>query len=463
MTIKFNNFEEKKSLFAKATKEGTEAEQSEALQNMLEALAKDVEGDILNQVNSNVADRSIMQARGANVLTSEETKFFNAVVEEGGFKETETLPKTTQERVFEDLKKDHPLLQTIGLQNLGAVTEFIHSDPSGAAVWGPLFDGIKGQLNAAFRKESISQLKLTAFIPLANDMLKLGPAWIERYVRTIITEAMAVGLERGFVAGTGMNQPVGLLKNVNKETGAISDKLSVSTLTFEPGRTIINELRGVVKKLSTRTVNGQKKVRKVAGKVVMLVNPFDHFDVTASATIQNSSGTYVTNLPFNPIVIESEFVPEAKALFFVKGEYIAAMGGTEPIKKFDQTMALEDATVYIAKQFATGKPVDNDAAQIYDLAINTNNPATPTGLATTNVTDTTATLSWNPITDYEEGLSQYEIYRDGISIATSDSASYADSGLTASTTYVYQVKAIGSNGLKSRLSDKLSVTTAAAV
>ena len=36
-----------------------------------------------------------------------------------------------------------------------------------------LFGDIKGQLNAAFRKESITQLKLTAFIPLANDMLKL--------------------------------------------------------------------------------------------------------------------------------------------------------------------------------------------------------------------------------------------------------------------------------------------------
>ena len=34
-------------------------------------------------------------------------------------------------------------------------------------------------------------------------MLKLGAVWVERYVRTMITEAMSVGLERGFVAGTG--------------------------------------------------------------------------------------------------------------------------------------------------------------------------------------------------------------------------------------------------------------------
>lgn len=213
MVIKFNNFEEKKLAFAKATQEGTAEEQSVALNSMIEALATDVRADILNQVNESMVDRSIMQSRGANVLTSEEMKFFNAVVEEGGFKSTETLPKTTQERIFDDLVQSHPLLGHIGLENLGAVTEFIYGDPEGAAVWGPLFGDIKGQLNAAFRKESIAQLKLTAFIPLANDMLKLGPVWVERYVRTMISEAMSVGLERGFVIGTGKDEPIGLLKD----------------------------------------------------------------------------------------------------------------------------------------------------------------------------------------------------------------------------------------------------------
>lgn len=371
MTIKFNNFEEKKTAFALATQEGTEEEQSAALNTMLEALANDVQGDILNQVNSQMADNAVMQARGQNVLTSEETKFFNAVVESGGFKKTETLPVTTQERVFKDLVDEHPILQAIGLQNLGAVTEFIFSDPSGAAVWGPLFGDIKGQLNAAFRKESISQLKLTAFIPLANDMIKLGPAWIERYVRTMIKEAMAVGLERGFVAGSGSskNEPIGLLKNVNKDTGAISDKTSSGTLTFKRGDTMIDELSGVAETLATHTVNDKEKVRKVENKIVMVVNPKNSFKIKGNATIQNASGVYVTNYPLNIKDFESVFVPAGKALFFLQGEYIAAMGGTEPIKEYKETMALEDATLYIAKQFATGKPVDNDAAKVYTLQL----------------------------------------------------------------------------------------------
>ncbi|MEC1968359.1 phage major capsid protein [Bacillus cereus] len=381
MVIKFNNFEEKKLAFAKATQEGTAEEQSVALNSMIEALATDVRTDILNQVNESMVDRSIMQSRGANVLTSEEMKFFNTVVEEGGFKSTETLPKTTQERIFDDLVENHPFLQHIGLENLGAVTEFIYGDPEGAAVWGPLFDGIKGQLNATFRKDSISQLKLTAFIPLANDMLKLGPVWVERYVRTMITEAMKVGLERGFVAGTGKNEPIGLLKDPSGSVvnGVYPDKKPVGTLTFEPGRKTINELKGVVKLLAKKlNADGSDadRPKNIAGKVVMVTNPFDTFDIQANATIQNAAGVYVTSLPFNPILTESVFVPQGKVLFFVKGQYVAAMGGTEPIKKYEETLALEDATVYIAKQYATGKPKDKYTSQVYTLKLEEVTPPT---------------------------------------------------------------------------------------
>jgi hypothetical protein len=381
MVIKFNNFAEKKLAFAKATQEGTPEEQSAALNSMIEALATDVRSDILNQVNESMVDRSIMQSRGSNVLTSEEMKFFNAVVEEGGFKSTETLPKTTQERIFDDLVSGHPFLDHIGLENLGAVTEFIYGDPEGAAVWGPLFGDIQGQLNATFRKEPITQLKLTAFIPLSNDMLKLGPVWVERYVRTMITEAMAVGLERGFVIGTGKNEPIGLLKDPsgNVVGGVYPDKKSVGTLTFEPGRKTINELKGVVKLLAKKLKADGKdadKPKNIAGKVVMVTNPFDTFDVQANATTLNAAGVYVTSLPFNPTQTESVFVPQGKVAFFVKGEYIAAMGGTEPIKKYDQTLALEDATLYIAKQYATGKPKDKYAAQVYDLKLEEVTPPT---------------------------------------------------------------------------------------
>lgn len=375
MTIKFKDLTQAKNEFAKVSQdpEATAEEKTQALADYMEAVQKDAEDRILEEAQTFASDNNVLQSRGQNVLTSEERKFFNQVIDEGGFTDHDILPKTTQERVFEDIEKEHKLLQALDIQNLGAVTEFIFSDPELAYAWGPLFGEIEGKLNAAFRKEKIEQLKLTAFIPIAKDMLKLGPAWVERYVRTIIAEAMKVGLEYGYVTGRGpaQNEPIGLLKNVSSE-GAVTDKESVDTLTFKPGRTTINELKGVVKKLAEKLdKDGEVKdePRKVEGKIVMVTNPFDSFDIKANATIQNASGVYVTNLPFNPIETESVFVPEGKVLFFVKGEYLAAVGGAMDVQRYKETLAMDDADLYIAKQFATGKPKDNNAAQVYDLDV----------------------------------------------------------------------------------------------
>ncbi|MYW23871.1 phage major capsid protein [Bacillus thuringiensis] len=376
MVIKFNKSEAFNKAKAKLTDaltnaESTEQEQTAAFEGFFDAMQTDVISTVRNQLNDEMLDRSILQQRGQNVLTAAETKFFNAVVQEGGFKDGSILPVTTQERVFEDLVKEHPLLDALGLQDLGAVTKFIYSDATKAYAWGELFGEIRGQVNAAFREEKIGQLKLTAFAAIPNDMLDLGPEWVERYVRTLLVESYSVGLEFGFVNGGGSvaHQPVGLMKDVNATTGAVTDKKSSGTLTFAPsqfGEVVAGELSEVVKALST---DAKGKSRKVLNNIVMVVNPVDSIGVQARNTIQTSTGQWVMALPYNIQTVESEEVPVGKALFFVKGQYLAAIAGGYKLKKFDQTLAIEDATLYTIKQFANGKPKDNKAALVYDLKI----------------------------------------------------------------------------------------------
>ncbi|PEQ05491.1 phage major capsid protein [Bacillus toyonensis] len=385
MTIKFNKSEAFSKAKAKLTDaltnaESTEQEQTAAFEGFFDAMQTDVINTVRNQVNDEMLDRSILQQRGQNVLTAAETKFFNAVVQDGGFKDGSILPVTTQERVFEDLVKEHPLLDALGLQDLGAVTKFIYSDPTKAYAWGELFGEIKGQVNAAFRQEQIGQLKLTAFAAIPNDMLELGPEWVERYVRTLLVESYSVGLEFGFVNGGGAvaHQPVGLMKDVNASTGAVTNKTSSGTLTFAPsefGEVVAGELYEVVKALS---VDDKGKSRKVLNKIVMVVNPVDSIGVQARNTIQTSTGQWVMALPYNIQTVESEEVPVGKALFFVKGQYLAAIAGGYKLKKFDQTLAIEDAMLYTIKQFANGKPKDNKAALVYDLKISFTPPTPPT-------------------------------------------------------------------------------------
>lgn len=372
MTIKFNKsekFQNAKAALAKAMQEGSDEEQATAFENYLNELSDSVTAEIGKQANETAMDRSIIQNRGGNVLTAEETRFFQNAIDKKGFDDDSVLPVTTQQRIFDGIVEEHPLLQALGLQDLGAVTRYIYSDAEKNFVWGELFGPIQGQIGAGFREETITQLKLTAFAVVPNDMLELGPEWVERYVRTVAVETISVGLEYGFVNGNGQSQPIGLLKDRNPETGAITDKASSGTLTFAPsdrGEVVAGELYEVINALS---VDADGKRRRINGRVYMAVNPQDALAVSFRNTIQTANGQWVTAMPYNVQVVESEEIPAGRAVFFVQGEYIAVIAGGYKLKRFDQTLAMEDATLWTIKQFANGRPKDNNAARVYDLNI----------------------------------------------------------------------------------------------
>jgi peptidoglycan hydrolase-like protein with peptidoglycan-binding domain len=86
-------------------------------------------------------------------------------------------------------------------------------------------------------------------------------------------------------------------------------------------------------------------------------------------------------------------------------------------------------------------------------------PSVPTGLAVTSTTNTSATMSWSPSTD-AVGVTGYKVYRNNVQVSVVTSGtSYTDSGLTAGSTYLYQVMAFDAAGNTSALSNSLPVTT----
>ncbi len=84
-------------------------------------------------------------------------------------------------------------------------------------------------------------------------------------------------------------------------------------------------------------------------------------------------------------------------------------------------------------------------------------PAQVTGLTVTTVSSTQLDLSWNPVSDPD--LSHYNIYRDGVLIATTTATTYSDTGLTPSTTYTYEVSAVDTSGNEGQKSAPASGTT----
>jgi hypothetical protein len=88
-------------------------------------------------------------------------------------------------------------------------------------------------------------------------------------------------------------------------------------------------------------------------------------------------------------------------------------------------------------------------------------PTVPSGLAATAVSSSQINLSWTASTD-NVGVTGYNIYRGGTKIGTAPGTSYQDAGLTASTTYNYNVSAFDAAGNTSAQSAGASATTQAA-
>ncbi|MEV8034422.1 glycoside hydrolase family 6 protein [Streptomyces sp. NPDC086182] len=87
-------------------------------------------------------------------------------------------------------------------------------------------------------------------------------------------------------------------------------------------------------------------------------------------------------------------------------------------------------------------------------------PTVPGGLAVSSTTSNSATLSWSASTD-NTAVTGYDVYRDGTKVGSATTTSYTDSGLAASTTYAYTVKAKDAAGNVSASSASVSATTKA--
>jgi chitodextrinase len=106
--------------------------------------------------------------------------------------------------------------------------------------------------------------------------------------------------------------------------------------------------------------------------------------------------------------------------------------------------------------------VSNTANVTTSAAPDTTAPSAPTSLAASNTTQTTTDLSWTASTD-NVAVTGYDVYKDGVLLgSTTTATTYPVTGLTASTSYAFTVKAKDAAGNVSAVSNTANVTTSAA-
>ena len=87
-------------------------------------------------------------------------------------------------------------------------------------------------------------------------------------------------------------------------------------------------------------------------------------------------------------------------------------------------------------------------------------PSTPTGLATSNVGQTSVTLTWTASTD-NVGVVGYRVSVNGTQVATPGATTYTFTGLTCGTTYTLGVVAVDLAGNVSGAASTSQQTAAA--
>jgi chitodextrinase len=102
--------------------------------------------------------------------------------------------------------------------------------------------------------------------------------------------------------------------------------------------------------------------------------------------------------------------------------------------------------------------VEDYTVNIVAGTVDTTAPSTPTNLAASGTTASSTNLSWTASTD-NVGVTGYDVYQNGVFKANTASASYAATGLAASTAYAFTVKAKDAAGNASAASNTANVTT----
>lgn len=358
------NADMKEKISAKIA-EAFEGNDVQKLTDELFEMAKEVATDAVSEQMEEKAeelDRQVKMQRGKRVLTSEERKYFTALAKaitsdnprQDITNLHDVLPETVIDTVFEELTKEHPLLDAVDFVATRGITKWIKdAHEADEAVWGELCDAITAEIDGALEVVNADAFKLTAFIYVCKAGMEIGPEWLDAYVRAILKDTLANGWEKAIITGTGNKEPIGMDRDLDDETnGTYAQKTAVVITDF--GIATIGAL------VADLTKGGTRK----AENLVLIVNPADYYTkVMPAMTYLGADGIYKELNPFGLRVIQSQYVAANTAIIGLAKKYLALTvldkGGR--VEYSDHFKFLDDVRTYTIRAYGNGMPKDNAA------------------------------------------------------------------------------------------------------
>ena len=389
------------------------------MQSMMDALQKDdaeAAAKAMQEMQNNICqiieqefeqyrgigDMEVLQSRGLRRLTSEETDWYQkfiGAVKTGAKQEitnlTTAMPVTIIDRVIEDMKKNHPLLNEINIQDAAGAQKIVMNGVQMASKlggWGKVTSAISNELKGAIKMIDVTVSKYTAYFIIPKDFVKFNftfaPMWVDQYIRIILSESIAFGLEKTIISGDGKDQFIGMIMDTSTNSeGTYSKKTPIKIANFD------EDYAGVVAKFA-KDSNGDDRM---VPEVLLVVNPQDYIKKIRriqNTLIYGTGAVDLINITYPTKVVQSSMMPEGKAAAGIARNYFAAInGGTSGIIEFDDSnQFLEDNRVYTTRVYGNGRPVDNTSFEYLDIS-EVEAPALPVLIKGGTVTTKTTSAS----------------------------------------------------------------------
>lgn len=369
--------EQANALMMKAFQENDQEGYVTALNQLMAAVEQDMRAEYSEYMASitEQQDSNILRARGVRQLTSNEKKFYEALNSASKMADPKMgltniiMPETIIDAVFDELQTRHPLLAKIGFTPTGgSIRMLLNTNSYQEALWGQLCAEIVKEAMSGFKEVDTGLFKLSAFIPVCKANLDMGYEWLDSFVRQVLYELLANGLENGIVNGSGKDQPIGMVRDVSEGAAVVAGvypaKAKIAVNDFST--TTIGNLLSII------AVDPNGKAREVRD-LILLVNPADYFGkVMPATTLMAPDGSYRNDvLPYPMEIIQTAAVKPGEAVLGMGYKYFAATGMSSKdgrIEYSDQYQFLEDNRVYIIKLYANGFPMDNNAFLYLDIS-----------------------------------------------------------------------------------------------
>lgn len=365
-----------------AFKSGNPEEIAQAMTAFFDGMNEAVLQRAAEEIDARNQDATILAARGANVLTTEEREYYNGLAK--ALKSADpraavanyevAMPQTVVDRIIGSIRKNHPLLDKLNFVNTAYLTRIlVNAKPAQLAAWGKITGAVQKEIEGGVQEIALTMCKLSAFMAISMDLVDLGPEWMDTYARETLSEAIAFALESGCVAGTGKDEPIGMVRDISP-SASVQDGVYPKQTPVPVKRLDAKTMGGLLAKLARdpNDTTGATARAVDPRDIIIIFNPFDYWEKVFAATTLLVGGQYMTNvLPIPAEIFQSAALAKGEAVIGIAPYYFIGIGpagkqGT--IVADDSVKFLEDQRAYKAKLHGNGRPMDQYAFLLLDVS-----------------------------------------------------------------------------------------------